>query len=342
MAKRSRGRPVLYVDAPALLGHNCVDPRQLPDAILDLPRRIEPLLCAVQALVDGGSVIRNDVARTATTAEVARCVSPQYVAGLHRAMALSLETPLGWTYLDEDQTSIATPTSLEYALRSAGCVVAAALAAVESPEDVPMRAFALSRPPGHHNACTAELEHDYPLEDGTSANWVWACHGGCLLPNIPIAVSAVRARWGAGLRVAIVDIDAHFGDGTFAHFSHDASVFTVSLHEDQGPGMYPFFQGGASENTPTAINLALPPRSGDGAALRALHCALKQVSAFCPRLVLVACGFDALAADASSTLAYSAAGYGALVGAIVEALPDVPMVSFLYIPLHLTRILLTV
>jgi hypothetical protein len=58
--------------------------------------------------------------------------------------------------------------------------------AATSPEDVPMRAFALSRPPGHHNACTAELEQDYPLEDGTSANWVWACHGGCLLPNIPI------------------------------------------------------------------------------------------------------------------------------------------------------------
>ena len=320
--------PVLYVDAPALLGHNCIDRRQLPDAILDLPQRIEPLLCAVQALVESGAATRRDTGRAATMAEVARCVSPQYLAGLHRAVARSLETPLEWTYLDEDQTSIATPTSLEYALRSAGCVVEAALSALErkASHGEPGRVFALARPPGHHNSCTVELERDYPLEDGTTANWVWGCHGGCLLPNIPIAVSAVRERWGADLRVAVVDIDAHFGDGTFAHFSGDASVFTVSLHEDQGPGMYPFFQGGASENTPTAINLALPPRSGDDAALRALRGALKEVAAFCPSLVLVACGFDALAADPSSTLVYSAAGYGALVGAIVDALPDVPVV----------------
>ena len=73
-------------------------------------------------------------------------------------------------------------------------------------------AYGLCRPPGHHVTRT--------------------CFGGsCYLNNA--AAAAQRLRDGHE-RVAILDIDAHHGNGAQSIFDGDASVLTASVHVDPG------------------------------------------------------------------------------------------------------------
>jgi histone deacetylase 11 len=56
-------------------------------------------------------------------------------------------------------------------------------------------------------------------------------HGFCLLNDVALGVAALRAN-GNSPRIAIIDLDAHQGDGNAAAFSGDANVATVSVHEE--------------------------------------------------------------------------------------------------------------
>jgi acetoin utilization deacetylase AcuC-like enzyme len=79
-------------------------------------------------------------------------------------------------------------------------------------------AYALCRPPGHHAG---------PAAYG----------GSCYLNNAAIAAQALRQAGAA--RVAIIDIDAHHGNGTQAIFYDRGDVFYGSLHVDPGAGWFP-------------------------------------------------------------------------------------------------------
>jgi acetoin utilization deacetylase AcuC-like enzyme len=86
-------------------------------------------------------------------------------------------------------------------------------------------AFALTRPPGHHA--------------GTDF-----FGGYCFLNNAAIAAQALRD---AGcVRVAVLDIDYHHGNGTQAIFYDRADVLTVSVHGDPHTE-YPYYLGYADE-----------------------------------------------------------------------------------------------
>ena len=78
-----------------------------------------------------------------------------------------------------------------------------------------------------------------------------AAYGGsCYLNNAGIAAQALRD---AGPdRVAIVDIDAHHGNGTQALFYDRADVLYASLHVDPGAGWFPHYAGFADETGPGA------------------------------------------------------------------------------------------
>ena len=61
-------------------------------------------------------------------------------------------------------------------------------------------------------------------------------------------------------RVAVLDVDAHHGDGTQQIFYRRADVMTVSLHADPA-GYYPFYSGYAHERghgEGEGFNLNLP------------------------------------------------------------------------------------
>ena len=75
-------------------------------------------------------------------------------------------------------------------------------------------------------------------------------------------------------RVAYVDIDAHHGDGVQAAFYADPRVLTISLHQHPA-AMFPFTGLPAETGGPgaqgSAVNVALPARTGDASWLRAFH-----------------------------------------------------------------------
>ncbi len=154
-------------------------------------------------------------------------------------------------------------------------------------------AYALCRPPGHHTTRSAY-------------------GGSCYLNNAAIAAQALRSS--GAERVAVIDIDAHHGNGTQAIFYNRPDVYYGSAHVDPGEGWFPHYAGYADERGtgPGAganRNIPLAPGTGDDdwlAAVRALCADVRQRGA---DAVVLSLGVDAAADDPESPLEVSADGY---------------------------------
>jgi acetoin utilization deacetylase AcuC-like enzyme len=154
-------------------------------------------------------------------------------------------------------------------------------------------AYAVCRPPGHHAG---------PAFFG----------GSCYLNNAAVAAAQLRAN---GLeRVAIVDIDAHHGNGTQAIFWNDPDVFYGSVHVDPAAGWFPHTVGHADEidDTSTNRNVPVAPATTDAAWLEACASLLDEVARFEPDAVVVSLGVDASASDPNSPLLITHGGFGAV------------------------------
>jgi acetoin utilization deacetylase AcuC-like enzyme len=171
-----------------------------------------------------------------------------------------------------------------------------ALTAVDLVADGARAAYACCRPPGHH--VTRSLYG-----------------GSCYLNNSAVAAAALLARIGGP--VAIVDIDAHHGNGTQELFRRREDVRTASVHVDPAEGWFPHFLGFVSENDESNLNLPVAPGSGDDPWLAAV----REAASFAAgaRALVVALGVDAATADPESPLAVTHDGYreaGRLLGAL--------------------------
>ena len=107
-----------------------------------------------------------------------------------------------------------------------------------------------------------------------------------------------------GERVAVLDIDAHHGNGTQSIFYDDPEVLTGSVHVDPGAGWFPHLPGFASEIEaapagPTATS-ALAPGSGDDDWLEAVTTLAEWAAAEGARRLVVALGVDAAGGDPES------------------------------------------
>ena len=107
--------------------------------------------------------------------------------------------------------------------------------------------------------------------------------------------------------VAVVDVDAHHGNGTQELFLGRADVLTASVHVDPGAGWFPHFLGFEAENDSANLNLPLAPGTGDEGWLAAVRRAAEFATP--ARALVVALGVDAAAGDPESPLKVSAAGY---------------------------------
>jgi acetoin utilization deacetylase AcuC-like enzyme len=163
-------------------------------------------------------------------------------------------------------------------------------------------AYAAVRPPGHHAG---------PAFFG----------GSCYLNNA--AAAAHRLRDGGVARVAIVDIDAHQGNGTQEIFWDRADVLYSSVHVDPGCGWFPHLVGFADERGGGAgegwnINVPLPPGSGDEQWLAAVRELLDAVERHRSAALVVSLGVDAAADDPAAPLEVTAAGLRAAGASIGE------------------------
>jgi acetoin utilization protein AcuC len=113
-------------------------------------------------------------------------------------------------------------------------------------------------------------------------------------------------------RVAYVDIDAHHGDGVQAAFYNDPRVLTISVHQHPA-AMFPFTGLPAETGGPgaegSAVNVALPARTGDAGWLRAFHAIVPPLLAhFRPQILVSQHGADTHRLDPLARLELSIDG----------------------------------
>jgi acetoin utilization deacetylase AcuC-like enzyme len=154
-------------------------------------------------------------------------------------------------------------------------------------------AYALCRPPGHH----------------VGPAWYG---GSCYLNNAALAAQALRQS--GAERVAVVDLDAHHGNGTQAIFYGRADVYVGSLHVDPGAGWFPHYVGyaderGAGDGVGANRNLPLAPGCGDSEWLAAVDVLCDDVTGRGVDALVVSLGLDAAASDPESPLRVTARGY---------------------------------
>lgn len=176
---------------------------------------------------------------------------------------------------------------------AARAAVDVALTATDLVLDGAHAAYALCRPPGHHAG--RELYG-----------------GSCFLNNAAIAAQAIRNR--GKERVAILDLDAHHGNGTQQIFYEREDVFYVSVHVDPAAGYFPYYTGHATETGVRdgrrhTLNVPLPPGTGDDHWLEAVSFAVDTVAAFEPDVTVVSLGVDGAETEPDGPFAVTKSGF---------------------------------
>ena len=132
--------------------------------------------------------------------------------------------------------------------------------------------------------------------EGVSANLAGGTHhayadkgsGFCVFNDAAVATRLMQAEWGrrhkTPLKVAIIDLDVHQGNGTARIFEQDKDVFTLSLH---GARNFPF------DKEASDLDIELADGCDDVAYMTALELALAELeSRFNPGLVIYLAGAD--------------------------------------------------
>lgn len=182
--------------------------------------------------------------------------------------------------------------SYDAALFSAG----AGITGIDLLEEKENLVFCAVRPPGHHAESNLAL-------------------GFCFLNNCVLAARYWQQQYGRK-KIAIIDWDAHHGNGIQSAFEEDPDVLYVSLHEHP---TFSFPGSGYAEETGTGpgrgatLNIPMPPGADDQMVLNAFAKKIEPaLAAFAPERIIVAAGFDGHRNDDMSGLAYSTQLYGKL------------------------------
>jgi acetoin utilization deacetylase AcuC-like enzyme len=180
-----------------------------------------------------------------------------------------------------------------------GAIDVALTAADLVPGSAPI-AYACTRPPGHHATQRAY-------------------GGSCYLNNAAVTAQYLRDR---GMEtVALVDLDAHHGNGAQAIFWERGDVFTASVHVDPRAGWFPHFLGladerGVGDGSGANLNVTVPPGAEDDEWVAAVAELTRHVRG---GALVVALGVDAAETDPESPLQVTSEGFrtaGRLLGAL--------------------------
>lgn len=199
-----------------------------------------------------------------------------------------------------DGVSTITPKMWSATLGAAG-------AALQAARDLLLdnrKSLVLARPPGHH-ACK-------DMGGGTS----YTNH----------TALAAQTLASSGARVAILDIDAHHGNGAQDIFWTRDDVLTISIHTDPNVD-YPYFSGYSDEIGEGAgesynLNIPLSPGASWPIYAEALSTASRKIEDFAPDFLVVALGVDAHVDDPAGRLHLQTADFENI-GVIIANL-DIP------------------
>ena len=166
--------------------------------------------------------------------------------------------------------------------------VDAALAAADLVLDGAPAAYACCRPPGHHVTRTAY-------------------GGSCYLNNAAVAARYLCSR--RFDRVAVLDVDAHHGNGAQSIFRGSDEVLTASLHIDPADGWFPHFLGFARESGPTNLNVTVSEGAGDEVWLAGVDRLVEKARSHGSEAIVLALGVDAAGGDPNSPLDVTEDGF---------------------------------
>lgn len=216
-------------------------------------------------------LLRMHPAPAATEAQLALVHTPGYIdAVLNGQLSPAQQREIGFPW---------SPSMAERSCRSVGASIAAARAA---------------------------------LAEGVAANMAGGTHhayadkgsGYCVFNDVAVAARLMQAERaagpGGGLRVLVVDLDVHQGNGTAAIFRGDDTVFTFSMHGERN---FPFRKEASD------LDVGLPDGCADAEYLAALDGALAEVWQRCePGLVFYLAGADPHEGDRLGRLKLTHAG----------------------------------
>ena len=196
-------------------------------------------------------------AEPASDGELALVHSPSYIQSVVQGtLSAAQQKEIGFPW---------TPAMVERSRRSSGATVMAARAALFGGEGVSAN-----------------------LAGGTHHAYADKGSGFCVFNDAAVATRLMQAEWGrrhkTRLKVAIIDLDVHQGNGTARIFEQDDDVFTLSLH---GARNFPF------DKETSDLDIELADGCNDATYMDALELALAELaSRFTPGLVIYLAGAD--------------------------------------------------
>lgn len=146
------------------------------------------------------------------------------------------------------------------------------------------------------------------LTEGVSVNLAGGTHhayrdmgsGFCVFNDSAIAARALQKEMNPKLKIAIIDLDVHQGNGTASILQNDSSIFTLSIH---GENNFPF------KKEVSNLDYGLPDECDDQAYLQALtHCLDELDSRFKPDSLIFLAGADPHVDDRLGRLNISSEG----------------------------------
>lgn len=195
----------------------------------------------------------------------------------------------GRNFLDEPDNAICRE-SFDIARLAVGGVLAACDAMMRGEVK---NAFCAVRPAGHHAERAQAM-------------------GFCFFNNVALGAKYLQEKYGLA-RIAIVDWDAHHGNGTQHFFEEDPSVLFISLHQDPSacyPGTGSKSERGRGAGLGYTLNFPFPPFTCDPDYLEVMdEEVLPALERFRPDCLMISAGFDGHALDSMSRLRLSQKGY---------------------------------
>jgi acetoin utilization deacetylase AcuC-like enzyme len=226
------------------------------------------------AIVAELSEVRLSQALPATEGELALAHTPGYVdAVLHGTLSAAQQREIGFPW---------SPAMAERARRSVGATISAS-------RDALREGIAANLAGGTHHA-SADTGSGY-----------------CVFNDLAVAARLMQAEWHRLqrrlLRVAVIDLDVHQGNGTAAIFRDDPTVYTLSVH---GARNFPF------RKVASDLDVDLPDGCTDAPYLAAVDAALDTLwrdhRDQLPGLVFYQAGADPHEGDRLGRLKVTAAG----------------------------------